>query len=137
MANLTGDRNTTCPSKVPHRYCVMDWFKVTHAWAEKEALSGYVRYKFRFEKLDFSTDGWWAVEESVIAEDCAIASACCRLCREESPCIYGQGWMCLGPACPKFWKVRLDFPSRYPEASEYSYFLTCVHRSMESTIRPN
>jgi len=102
-----GNRSTKSPSRIPYRYCVMDWFKVTHAWAEKDPLSDFVRWKFRFEKLDFTSDGWWAVEKTNTAGDAEIIIATCKACRKESPHIYQQGWMCLHPACSDFWKVSI------------------------------
>jgi hypothetical protein len=85
----------------------MDWFKVTHAWAEKCDISGYTRWKFRFEKFDFTTDGWWAAQ---VSEDppeggYLIFNASCLACQQESPIIYQEGWMCLNPGCVKWWKV--------------------------------
>jgi hypothetical protein len=90
---------------VPARYCIMDWFKVTYAWAEKCEISGYCRYKYRFEKLDYSTDGWWATE---VSENQAyeIPEVTCSACNKPSPHIYEQGWMCLEQECDKWWKVN-------------------------------
>ncbi|KAF8543264.1 hypothetical protein BDD12DRAFT_874882 [Trichophaea hybrida] len=105
IAIIIGNRSTMSPSRIPHRYCAMDWFKVTHAWAEKDPLSGFSRWKFRFEKLDFTSDGWWAVEKTDTPGDAEIVIASCKACRKESPHIYQQGWMCLNPACSDFWKI--------------------------------
>jgi hypothetical protein len=32
---ICGDRNTSALTEMPHRYCVLGWFKPTHVWAEK------------------------------------------------------------------------------------------------------
>ena len=107
--NLTlsiGNQCTNSPSKVPHRYCVMDWFKVTAAWAEKDPLSQCTRWKFRFEKLNTNSDGWWAAtpsEESNPPQEMVKAS--CLSCDKESPHVYEQGWACLNPVCKSFWIV--------------------------------
>jgi hypothetical protein len=83
----------------------MDWFKVTHAWAEKCDRSGFCRYKFRFEKFDFSEDGWWATEASH-EKSYAIREETCSACQKVSPLIYKEGWMCLEKACANWWKVN-------------------------------
>jgi len=86
----------------------MDWFKVTAAWAEKDLHTSHVRWMFRFEKLDSTKLGWWAppTEEYHPSESIEMLKACCINCREESPQVYEQGWMCLRPQCPSFWKVN-------------------------------
>ena len=101
-----GNQCTNSPSKIPHRYCVMDWFKVTAAWAEKDLLSQHTRWKFRFEKLNTNCDGWWAAtpsEESNPPPEMVKAS--CLSCHRESPQVYEQGWACLKPDCKRFWIV--------------------------------
>lgn len=90
----------------------MDWFKVTAAWAEKDVHTSHVRWMFRFEKLDSTQLGWWAsptekYDPSVTME---MLKACCTYCKEESVQVYHQGWMCLRPSCPKFWKVCSQTP---------------------------
>lgn len=86
----------------------MDWFKVTAAWAERDVRTNHVRWMFRFEKLDSSKLGWWAspTEEYHPTEPIEMLRACCVNCKEESPWVYEQGWMCLRPQCSSFWKVR-------------------------------
>ncbi|KAA8913875.1 hypothetical protein FN846DRAFT_37919 [Sphaerosporella brunnea] len=106
VAVIIGDRNKIAPSKIPHRYCVLDWFKVTHAWAEKCPISGYSRWKFRFEKFDFSADGWWASKRnSGPTTECEISYASCKSCKGSWANIYQEGWMCMNPACPQWWKI--------------------------------
>lgn len=102
-----GDQCATSPSRIPHRYCIMDWFKVTAAWPERDLRTSHVRWMFRFEKLDSTKLGWWAppTEEYHPSESIEMLKACCTNCREESPQVYEQGWMCLRPQCPNFWKV--------------------------------
>jgi hypothetical protein len=88
----------------------MDYFKVTHAWAEPCPISKFIRYKFRFEKLNFESDGWWASSESSdkdkeISGNAEISVASCMDCKSESPQVYQEGWMCMVANCRSFWKV--------------------------------
>jgi len=105
-----GNQCGASPSALPRRYAVMDWFKVTHAWAEECTLSKFTRWRFRFEKLDFSTDGWWAAEASEIDNQAQITNAVCLHCRQESPKVYLQGWMCMNPSCGLWWKASANLP---------------------------
>lgn len=125
MIIIMGDQCATSPSRIPHRYCIMDWFKVTAAWAEKDLRTSYVRWMFRFEKLDSTKVGWWAqpTEEYHPSESIEMLKACCTNCREESLQVYEQGWMCLRPQCPNFWKLNGESP---PDKLEYSHsFINC------------
>ncbi|GME45323.1 Oxoglutarate/iron-dependent oxygenase [Neofusicoccum parvum] len=49
VAILSGKRNLQCPTKMPHVYNVLDWFKPTHIWFEK--VNGMANIRYRFEKL--------------------------------------------------------------------------------------
>jgi hypothetical protein len=105
-----GNKAVNTPTKIPHRYCVMGYFKMTHAWAEPCPDTKYIRYKFRFELLEFDTDGWWSdheysSEELDNAKKMEIFQASCSACGEKSPQVYSEGWMCLKPGCISFWKV--------------------------------
>lgn len=103
-----GTQCASSPSKLPHRYCVMDWFKVTAGWAERDPRSRYTRWKFRFEKLDTATDGWWAASPTLEYDTpTEMVKASCNSCKTESPHIYEEGWICLKPECVKFWTVSV------------------------------
>lgn len=111
VALIIGNKATKSPTIIPYRYCVMGYFKVTHAWAELCPASKFVRYKFRFEKLDFGIDGWWAAEQTKGKdreqnEHMVITWACCLSCRRDSPQVYNDGWMCLEAGCTFFWKLN-------------------------------
>ncbi|KAL7269996.1 hypothetical protein RUND412_007311, partial [Rhizina undulata] len=60
VAIIIGNQCTQAPAKVAHRYYVLEWFKVVAAWGERESGSKRVPYKFRDERLNTSTDSWWA-----------------------------------------------------------------------------
>ncbi|PWW78946.1 hypothetical protein C7212DRAFT_350198 [Tuber magnatum] len=132
---IMGNQCTNSPSKVPHRYCVMDWFKVTAAWAEKDPLSQCIRWKFRFEKLDTNIDGWWAVtpsEEPNPPQDMVKIS--CLSCEKESPHIYEQGWVCLNPVCKSFW--MLDDADMPADLTYTENFLSCRTPWPEDFLQP-
>ncbi|RPB05055.1 hypothetical protein L873DRAFT_940586 [Choiromyces venosus 120613-1] len=132
---IMGNQCTNSPSKIPQRYCVMDWFKVTAAWAEKDPLSQCTRWKFRFEKLNTDVDGWWAAtasEEPNTPEEMVKAS--CLSCGKESPHIYEQGWACLNPDCRSFWMLNgAEMPTelRYTDS-----FLSCRTLWPEDFLEP-
>lgn len=89
----------------------MDWFKVTAGWAERDPRSRYTRWKFRFEKLDTTTDGWWAVTPSQEPDQpLEMIKASCVVCYKESPYVYEEGWACLNPHCLNFWQVSCPSP---------------------------
>ena len=104
---ITADKNTYLPSKVPHPYCVMDYFKPTNIWFEKNKGKKIMRY--RFEKLNPEKTGWW--EPEGFAEIAKLGSLespviqTCSNCNVESQQVYLQGWMCLNGSCSDFWKL--------------------------------
>lgn len=102
---LIGDKYTSIETRVPHRYNVLDWFKVTHAWAEKDSFSGLIRWKFRYEKLDFQRTGWWARAEAVPNKLCILEDIC-RACGKQFPHVYRNSFICFNAQCPAFFKVR-------------------------------
>jgi hypothetical protein len=57
-----GDKNEGAITKMPHRYCVLDWFKPTHVWAEKTMGRKEPRttIRYRFERLDRSKESWYS-----------------------------------------------------------------------------
>ncbi|PNS18046.1 hypothetical protein CAC42_4005 [Sphaceloma murrayae] len=56
-----GSENTDVPSRMPHRYQVLGWFKPTHVWAERGETHGkiWTNFKYRFEKLQTGEESWW------------------------------------------------------------------------------
>ncbi|WEW56506.1 hypothetical protein PRK78_001951 [Emydomyces testavorans] len=111
VALILGDRNTLCATKVPHRYNVMDFFRITDIWFER--IDGRVGAQIRFEKLDLKSKSWWAsknIEEPLPVEQRSDATppepSVCETCGQSSYQVYAQGWMCLTQACPKFWNMN-------------------------------
>lgn len=98
-------------AKVPHRYNVMDLFRITHVWWED--FRGKAGAKLRLEKIDISSKSWWATKDSpdpipLHERNCATEpkKGKCSLCGSESPQVYSLGWMCLNPNCFQFWKLN-------------------------------
>jgi len=105
---ISGGHNPKMPCKVPHPYCVLDWFKITHVWYEKSHNKTIIRY--RFEKLHPERQSWWAAQgqgDRVALGSLHVPeSEVCRRCGKSSWRVYLQGWMCLQPECELFWKLK-------------------------------
>jgi alkylated DNA repair dioxygenase AlkB len=117
---ITGVDNPHTPSKPPHQYCVLDYFKPTYVWVEKSGNSKILRY--RFEKLNTKKESWWRAKDQEdpveLGELGNPVEETCSCCGVESLQIYLNGWMCLQPTCAAFWRVFND-PS--PGSSAFSY----------------
>ncbi|KAK9433562.1 hypothetical protein V1505DRAFT_353064 [Lipomyces doorenjongii] len=100
------------PVNVPHRYCVMDWFFVTHAWEDLDKSTRYKSWKFRFERIDRTTKPWWHNPKNrKVVSVSEIEVHRCSACTELFPQIYKQGYMCLNGDCSQFWKVNGQEPA--------------------------
>ncbi|RDI83901.1 hypothetical protein Vi05172_g6376 [Venturia inaequalis] len=103
---ITGGKNPTAQFEIPHQYCVLDWFKPTHVWAEKLGDRRVIRY--RFEVLDSSKTAWWkgegVVEPVQLGELPPPFSHECLSCQQESQQIYLNGWICTNYDCPSLWR---------------------------------
>lgn len=119
---ITGVDNPNIPSKPPHQYCVLDYFKPTHVWAEKSGDSKIVRY--RFEKLNTKKESWWRAKDAQeVIELGSLPSPVekvCGSCNLQSPQVYLNGWMCLQSACTAFWTIHTNTaePGRSMPAQE-------------------
>lgn len=109
---ITEVDNPNIPSKPPHQYCVLDYFKPTHIWAEKSGNSKIVRY--RFEKLNTKKESWWKEKDSQEALELGSLPSpverICGSCNVKSQQVYLNGWMCLQPTCAAFWKILVPTP---------------------------
>jgi alkylated DNA repair dioxygenase AlkB len=109
---ITGVDNPNIPSKPPHQYCVLDYFKPTHVWVEKSGDSKIVRY--RFEKLNTKKESWWRAKDTQEVVELGSLSPpvkkTCGSCNLQSQQVYLNGWMCLQPACATFWKIPMPTP---------------------------
>ena len=105
VALIVGAKNAVCPTKIPHRYCVMDYFQVTDIWAEQS--NNKACFKLRFEKLALHTKSWWAPAGSPTPEpyEAKASFRKCTICDKVSPQVFMEDWMCLNDACGHFWQV--------------------------------
>lgn len=109
VAHHAGNRNTLLGRKLPHRYNVMAYFRVTHIWFERMGTKAGA--KVRFEKLDLASKSWWAEKGTSSPVpltqrdgfDIKPESVQCQACSQPSLRIYQEGWMCLRPSCAMFW----------------------------------
>ncbi|USW52871.1 Putative alpha-ketoglutarate-dependent dioxygenase AlkB, DNA oxidative demethylase ALKBH2 [Septoria linicola] len=113
---ICGNKNAGAICKMPHRYCVLGWYKPVAVWSEKTMGKGnktWTTIKYRFERLNADGDtktAWYApIQEVVTDEDRTTAGPLsrqtCRDCNIASPHVYLNGWMCLNSACTRFWKL--------------------------------
>ncbi|KZF22959.1 hypothetical protein L228DRAFT_283021 [Xylona heveae TC161] len=105
---IVGSLNPNCPTKLPHRYCVLGHFQVTGVWCEK--IQKRKCYKFRFEKIDLASKSWWSPKSSanppLHREYGPIAPRrTCQSCQAVYSQMYQQGWMCLNDTCQAFFKI--------------------------------
>ncbi|KAF2822940.1 hypothetical protein CC86DRAFT_448052 [Ophiobolus disseminans] len=120
---IVGTDNPHVPSKPPHQYCVLDYFKPTHIWVEKSGKGKILRY--RFEKLNSKKESWWRPEneeESVELGSLGLpVEKTCDACTEKSPQIYLNGWMCLKPNCTTFWHILDESVPYEPNEASLMY----------------
>ncbi|KAK0353652.1 hypothetical protein LTR59_011010 [Friedmanniomyces endolithicus] len=108
---ICGDKNTGALSQMPHMYSILGWYKPTMVWAEKTAGKGkksLTTIKYRLERLARS-DPWHAPVVTP-TYDTAVAgpllTKICSACSQSHPQLYLESWMCLNPACGRFWKLE-------------------------------
>lgn len=108
---ILGQRNTICPSEVPHRYNIADMFRVTHIWFEK--IDGKAAGRMRYEKCNLGEKSWWAPIDGsdpipLDERDSptpADLERICHHCHEPSLKTFTIGWMCLNWRCRKFFDI--------------------------------
>nr|POF17954.1 hypothetical protein CFP56_13365 [Quercus suber] len=113
---ITGDRNVDCPTRLPHKYCVLGWYKPTEVWAEKTSGKGnkmWTTIMYRFERLGsgmLNASKPWFAANNAIPLDCSNAGPLhqqtCDACGKQYPQRYLLGWICLNEICSKFWLVN-------------------------------
>lgn len=128
---ICGSRNAGAPTSMPHRYCVLDWYKPTHVWAEmtmgKKGPTPTIRY--RFERLNTSKPSWFAPVSGPpdVPSDLILPIKTCDECLKECPQIYLIGWVCTNPKCVALWKLANGRNAPYGELDYHPAFLT--HRT--------
>ncbi|KAF2207090.1 hypothetical protein CERZMDRAFT_51813 [Cercospora zeae-maydis SCOH1-5] len=110
---ICGNKHSGALCQMPHRYCVLGWYKPVGVWEEKTMGKGkkaWVTVKYRLERLQSDKRAWYAPSQEMITEaDREIAGGLtkktCRDCQTAFPQVYLHGWMCLNSACDRFWKL--------------------------------
>ncbi|CAJ2514065.1 Uu.00g021840.m01.CDS01 [Anthostomella pinea] len=109
---ICGNKNTGALSKMPHKYCVLGWFKPVAVWAEKTAGKGkknWTTIKYRFERLGSDEVPAWHAPKSIDMPNTAGLEALfektCTACDQRHPQVYLESWMCLNPTCHHFWQL--------------------------------
>ncbi|PPJ51243.1 hypothetical protein CBER1_08171 [Cercospora berteroae] len=118
---ICGNKNAGALCKMPHRYCVLGWYKPVAVWEEKTLGKGrkaWTTVKFRLERLKDNKPAWHGPAQHNVTEgdwDLAgpLTKKICQECNNESPQVYLSGWMCLDSSCERFWKLSCgaDAPS--------------------------
>lgn len=128
---ICGNKHAAAICQMPHRYCVLGWYKPVAVWAEKTLGKGaktWVTVKYRLERLDCSKRAWYApIQEVITEEDRKVAGSAkrktCGDCEMESPHVYLNGWMCLNASCERFWKLSYGGDAPYGKLPYHPAFL--------------
>lgn len=124
-----GDRAEGLLRKLPHRYNVMGWFRVTDIWYE--SVTGKKGLKVRLEKMDLTEKSWWSVKGSPNPPpldqrdfDTKPESHKCTKCSQTSFRVYDEGWMCLNAKCARFWTIHGAAPTKFTFHSTFLSYRT-------------
>lgn len=149
---VCGDKNEGAITKMPHRYCVLDWFKPTHVWGEKTMGRKETRttIRYRFERLDRSRESWYKPiptagtaqepESPAASGSESLAEAgspaklpssaelsppirTCTACSKSCPQVYLIDWLCTDPDCTAFWKLPNGQDAPYGKLDYHPAFL--------------
>ena len=124
---ICGSHNEGSITRMPHRYCVLDWFKPTHVWAEKTLGRNHIvrtTIRYRFERLDKTTPPWYAAQNHTdTSSDPALPIRECHICGKTCPQIYLIGWICTNPECDALWKLPDGRDAPYGELDYHPGFL--------------
>lgn len=145
---ICGDKNECSITKMPHRYCVLDWFKPTHVWGEKtmgkvkRTMVPVTTIRFRFERLDRSKQPWYrpvpaagvsceptssaeleSPAESSSPGDLSLPVQKCTACSKSCSQVYLIDWLCTNPNCTSFWKLSNGQDAPYDELDYHPAFL--------------
>ncbi|KAK5156944.1 hypothetical protein LTS14_004461 [Recurvomyces mirabilis] len=97
---ICGNKNSGSICAMPHKYCVLGWFKSTMVWPEKTTGKGskaWITIKYRMEWMTGQGQPWHAPKDNNLPERGSTAPALRN--------IYLEGWLCLNAACEKFWTL--------------------------------
>jgi alkylated DNA repair dioxygenase AlkB len=128
---ICGDKNAGAITTMPHRYCVLGWFKPTHVWAEKTSTKKktVTTIRYRFERLDTSKPSWYhpipaeSVEPEPPADAVALRVETCKQCSKSCPQVYLIDWVCTNPKCAAFWQMSNGESAPYDDLDYHPGFL--------------
>ncbi|THH31340.1 hypothetical protein EUX98_g2852 [Antrodiella citrinella] len=135
MVLIIDDKYNLFPFDLASRNCtyaVLGFYRIAHAWAEKQSARGVegqvvVRYKFAFQWCQEQGDPWWWNSAGAnydpsnppllanILNDPSRQNAMpsitqtypiCNTCAQASPQVFAEGWMCLKPTCATFFTLN-------------------------------
>lgn len=126
LTSLPGNRCPASQVYLKAQYSVMDWFIVTHVWQEPDTNTRYVRFKYRFEKLDLYKASWWVPKahgdtramdlppSANVPIPAEVELYNCEACGCSSPVVFDGGYFCKIGRCPEFFKVFPQLPKQSP-----------------------
>lgn len=119
---ICGNKNTHSPAKMPHRYNVLGFFKVTDIIYVKGKRANQNVVQYRFEKLNPDEEAWWEPADAEptlqLGELGAPLQKRCGKCGVTQEQVY-QKWACLSTTCVAYWKLS-DGSDLQP--SDIAYF---------------
>ncbi|KAK4561319.1 hypothetical protein LTR86_004636 [Recurvomyces mirabilis] len=108
---ICGNKNSGSICAMPHKYCVLGWYKPTDSWAEKTTGKGkkaWTTIKYRMEWMTGQGRPWHAPKDTNLPQRDSTTPAlrqACQHCQQTFPQIYLEGWLCLNAGCEKFWTL--------------------------------
>ncbi|KAF1343985.1 2OG-Fe(II) oxygenase superfamily-domain-containing protein [Delphinella strobiligena] len=105
---ICGNKNTHSQAKMPYRYNVLGFFKVTDIIYVKGKRASQNVVQYRFEKLNPDEEAWWEPADSEptlqLGELGAPLQKRCGRCGVTQEQVYQQ-WACLSTTCTAYWKL--------------------------------
>lgn len=126
---ICGDRNIGAITKMPHRYCVLGWFKPTHVWAEKTSAKKKIvtTIRYRFERLSRAEPSWYSTAPDLAVSppfpDLELPIKTCSECQQSCPQVYLIDWMCTNQKCNAFWEMSNGHNAPYGDLDYHPAFL--------------
>ncbi|KAI7669063.1 hypothetical protein KC319_g6226, partial [Hortaea werneckii] len=108
---ICGNKNTGAPTKMPHKYNVLGWYKPIAVWAEKTAgksKKNWTTIKYRMERLRSEEPAWHAPVGAPTHHPSGageLVKSTCASCAHCYPQIFLESWMCLNSSCDRFWRL--------------------------------
>ncbi|KAK9456495.1 hypothetical protein V1511DRAFT_497744 [Dipodascopsis uninucleata] len=102
----SNDINILRHSRPSRKYCILDWFLISHSWCALDDTSTHKLRMFRLERLGINQQSPWWIEKSSTNKLFAslIEEFNCEACKRSSPRLYLEP-ICLFDDCELFWKT--------------------------------